>query len=329
MDFRDNISNAANSQGNIALNNGAVMTMTGIVNMIAQRNKAASGGFLYVPANVGFTFSGQTLEMTSNTAFGVSGSGYGRGGAFYFYGTGLINFAGTNMNFFENTAKLGAVLYASGAGRDITFGGTNASALFQSNFTQEGRGVISWDSGALVRFNGLSRLTAKWNRSAGGGGFLNIVDASYILDSTNIDISSNGAINVAGAYAAGNISGNGGAIYLLNSSVTFRATGGSIIISTNIAQNGGGMFLTQSYAGFTTNLMKFSSNVATAAGGGMYFENVSTAAFAASTMGYYGNTANNGNGGAIYFTKSYANFSPGSMTFTLNKANGSGRGGGL
>ncbi|MDR3048478.1 MAG: hypothetical protein LBV16_01335, partial [Elusimicrobiota bacterium] len=211
--FTSNASLAANSEGNIAIISGS-MEIKNLTNMIGKYNRAASGGFLYIPNNIGFTFSGQTLEMSSNVAFGngISGGGYGRGGAFYFNGTGNITFSGNDMKFLGNTASSGAVLYALG-GKKVEFTGTNANAQFIANITTVGYGVISWaEAGTEVRFSGLNSLIAKWNRSRAGGGFLYINGAQYVLDSRSIDISSNGARD-----SASNISGDGGAIYLLNS----------------------------------------------------------------------------------------------------------------
>ncbi|MDR3049694.1 MAG: hypothetical protein LBV16_07675, partial [Elusimicrobiota bacterium] len=82
IEFTSNVSLATNSQGNIAVVGGTFQILD-MYSMIGRYNRAASGGFLYVP-NLAFNFNGALMEMIGNTAFG-SGA-YGRGGSFYLNG---------------------------------------------------------------------------------------------------------------------------------------------------------------------------------------------------------------------------------------------------
>ncbi|MDR0822486.1 MAG: hypothetical protein LBN20_01735, partial [Endomicrobium sp.] len=123
VEFTSNASLAANSEGNIAIINGS-MEIKNLISMVARSNRAASGGFLYVPSLV-FNFNGALMEMIGNTAFGTGL--YGRGGAFYLDGA-TATFAGSEMNFKENVALLGGALYATG-GASVTFAGENMNFI--------------------------------------------------------------------------------------------------------------------------------------------------------------------------------------------------------
>jgi hypothetical protein len=77
------------------------MTLKNINSLRGIGNRAGSGGVLYF-ANAPFDFQGTSIEMASNTAFGISDNG--RGGAFYFNGT-IVSFSGNAVKFTSNSAR--------------------------------------------------------------------------------------------------------------------------------------------------------------------------------------------------------------------------------
>ncbi|MDR3243684.1 MAG: hypothetical protein LBT79_02930, partial [Elusimicrobiota bacterium] len=335
IEFTSNTSTSLNSQGNIAV--FGTMELINIDEMIGRYNKAANGGFLYVP-NLPFNFTGALMEMIGNTAFG-SGS-YGIGGAFYFTGSN-VTFAGSTiifsgnianssggaiylnkstmvfnaskaMEFKYNKGAYGAVLYATN-NSSVTF--TSGAVLFESNISTIGNGVISWDNSA-VKFTGLTSLTAIHNE-AENGGFIYINGANYVLDAGIITISSNTA------------RGDGGAIYLLNSTLTFKVStvtmagnqlinegkaGGAIYMSSSIFQfelrtaelninitsntaySGGVIYADKgSEIKFTnTKSLNLSYSVAVSSGGAIYADNSTITV--RGEFGMIGNTANVGGG---------------------------------
>lgn len=293
IEFTSNVSLSQNSEGNIAILNGN-LEIKNIVSMIGRGNRAASGGFMYMP-NTNFTFDGEILEMTGNIAFGngVNGGQYGRGGAFYITNS-IVTFSGDNMKFIGNTASSGAVLYATN-NSSVTFTGRDADVLFEANITTVGKGVLMWNSGSEVGFTGLNTLTAVKNTAIGGGGFLYIENAGYVLGSRNIDISGN--------YSPS----SGGAIYLKGSNFTFDSN--SVSFDGNISLSKGGAFYFEgSSAVFSAPVMEFKNNRA-AAGSVLYATGKSSIVFADGDLLFESNVSENGNGtiiwedSAVYFSR--------------------------
>ncbi|MDR3048781.1 MAG: autotransporter domain-containing protein [Elusimicrobiota bacterium] len=290
INFIGNISSAPNSQGNIALAGAAKMTLSNVNFMRGVGNKAASGGFLYIPS-LRFDFTGDSLEMTGNTAFGNAASGYGKGGAFYFDGS-TVTFSGQDMKFIGNVASSGAVLFAYNKA-SITFTGTNANLLFEANVSTLGKGVIAWFNGSTVSFKGLNSLNAVRNTAKDGGGFLFIDGANYVLGSNQINISSNVTPS------------SGGAVYLLRSKLNFDSS--FVEFSNNISSRiGGAIYLDNSTITFNAPTMIFRNNMAPA-GSVLFANNGSSVVFTGGYFLFEHNISSNGRG-AISWNNSNVQF---------------------
>ncbi|GAP12732.1 regulator of chromosome condensation (RCC1) repeat [Longilinea arvoryzae] len=137
------------------------------------------------------------------------------------------------------------------------------------------------------------------------------LDSSTVLDGFTI---SDGASNTADPDATG--SGNGGGIYLSNSSPTLA----NLTLTNNSATlNGGGMY--NDSGSPTLSQIAFSNNSAGSSGGGMY--NVSAGNPVLANVTFEGNSATDFGGGIFNYTSSLALIT---VAFTNNTA---GSGGGM
>ncbi|MDR3049693.1 MAG: OmpA family protein [Elusimicrobiota bacterium] len=240
---------ASGNGGAMALENRSSATFAATYEMSFSSNIGRLGAGIYLSQSYGLFSMGASgvLTFSSNTALQS-------GGGMYLTGSTMI-FAASNMNFTDNKAPLGAVLYAQG-GSSVVF--KDASVLFARNTSSAAasRGVIGWDNSS-VKFENLTNLTARRNE-ANDGGFLYISNGLFDLDSRDIELSSNVARNSGGAIhlynstmsfsnvdMIGNTAQvNGGALYMDGgSSITFRTIGtGRVLISGNKAQRGGGIY---------------------------------------------------------------------------------------
>jgi predicted outer membrane repeat protein len=163
-------------------------------------NKA--GGALYLSNESYALFNADQgkLEFSSNVLMEANTSGT----AIYLNKSTMIFRAG-GMTFVKNKGNIGSVLYATNHSF-VEF--TSGVVLFENNTSEAGNGVISWDDGSTVAFRYLKSMIAR-NNYAINGGFLNILDANFIMDSLVIEVTSNTARD------------NGGAIYLVGSILSF------------------------------------------------------------------------------------------------------------
>ncbi|MDR0485393.1 MAG: autotransporter domain-containing protein, partial [Elusimicrobiota bacterium] len=279
IELIDNLSASTISLGTISLNNGAKMSLNNINTLIGRGNRAAGGGFLYLP-KTSFTFEGNILELANNTAFGNAASGYGRGGAFYFDGSTAV-FSGAKMSFIGNTASSGAVLYATNRS-SIIFTGNNSEVLFEGNVSTVGKGVLMWDNYSEVGFIGLSALKVINNTAIGGGGFLYIAGSNYELGSDDILINGNFTPS------------SGGAVYLDNSKLDFKSL--RIDFSSNTSYKiGGAMYLSGSTVSFNISEMIFQYNTAPS-GAVLFANNKSSVTFSNGSILFSHNVSSNGRG---------------------------------
>jgi predicted outer membrane repeat protein len=249
--------------------------------MVFERNVSSqSGGALYLDANSKARFdtgiNRGNVNFTSNTAYAID---RGSGGAIYLSQSTMVFSAGGVMEFKYNEAAYGAVLYATN-NSSVTF--TRGSVTFERNTSSRGNGVISWDRGTKVDFTGLQGLTAIYNE-AQNGGFLYILGAQFVLDASQITISSNVARN------------NGGAIYLSGSLLTFKGASDIPFINNVSRTSGGAIYLDGSTITFSADRMRFERNVSSY-GAVLYGSNKTSVTFTQGDIRITSNTSVMGKG---------------------------------
>jgi predicted outer membrane repeat protein len=247
-----------NSKGNgvIAWDGGSNVEFSGLQSLTARLNEAQSGGFLYILRG-SFILGASSIDISSNTARDNGGAifldgatiefgsnyipmTYNRaqnlGGAIYLRGSS-VDFSAANIEFIGNKSNNGGAIYAD-SGSSIVF--RDGNVRIEENESLAGPGVVGWVD-SYVAFRNLTNLWAVKNRALYGG-FLSIVGANFLLEAQNIEITSNAAFG-AGASPQG----NGGGIYLSNSTITFA----NVSLSWNSANRNGGAIYADNHSSLT------------------------------------------------------------------------------
>lgn len=285
--------------GNSAQNGGGVygtspLTLQGSATTITSNQAAVNGGGVY---------SAQLVTLANATIGGTGlGNSAAAGGGIYAAASGLTFYSGSIIDN-EATTTNGGGVYAN----DLGFsGGTVAS-----NSAEEDGGGIYMTGGAAISPSSPSTTLEVKNNNAGqnGGGLYLAAGAtnSYIhggsftgnqagqhggglYSAVNDDLPIGSAI-FGGTQAGSNTAtGNGGAIYLMDSTTTLTGTN----VSFNSAVNGGGIYLAA--GSLTADDAMITDNTAVTDGGGLY------AAAGATLTGdtyFWDNAATAGTGSAI------------------------------
>jgi hypothetical protein len=170
------------------------------------------------------------LDITGGN--GVAGNSVPMGESFYNgQGGAILNWASLNImncTFTHNSAEMGGAIFNSGAGHNLTIGGSTLSG----NSAQDGGGIYNYFSDAE-----LSYCTLKGNSAAGDGGALYNRGVSF--PGWGWGDTPLGTLEVVGGTFYSNVAGGGGGA-ICNWVSTLKVSGGDF--EHNKAQNGGALF---------------------------------------------------------------------------------------
>jgi len=311
------VNNTAGSSGGAVYNDGAIINFTD--SFVKFENNKSTGANIYGGA-IYNTNSGNINFMDSDVIFS-SNTARIYGGAIYNTDNSLINFemsSGDKITFNSNTANRGGAIY----NYDSTITFRNGNVMFIGNstldYTNSAGGAI-YNSNSLINFEMSSgdKITFSSNTAGGyapgsGGAIYNTSGSTITFRNGDITFSGNSIVS----------SGNGGAIYNLNSLIFFEmSSGDKIIFSSNTAYTGGAIYNdTYSTVTFQNGDIMFTENRA-GAGGAIYNSNslINFEMSSGDVIIFSNNTANLG--GAIYNSyNSTITFTNGDMMFIGNSA---------
>jgi hypothetical protein len=262
--FRSN--KARNLGGTFYINNGVTLTFSG-TNTDISYSSAAKGAAIYAAGTSVINFDGTNTEISYNNSTNDNG-------VFYFDANANVKFNNTNLKAVGNISNNGGFLYLSNKGITV-FGGsveltsnqarTNGGALYISttNLIFNGNVIISSNmalSGAaiyaagnsVINFNGTDTEISYNNSTNDNGIFYLAANANVKFNNTKLK-------------AVGNISNNGGFLYLYKS-MTFD---GAAAFISNQARGAGGTFYISTGVTLTFNgdstIISYSSAAAGAA----------------------------------------------------------------
>ncbi|MDR0485253.1 MAG: hypothetical protein LBH29_00840, partial [Elusimicrobiota bacterium] len=313
------LNNRAVNGGFLYLNNRTMRFETNTY-IASNTAKAGNGGAIYL-SNAEMTVNrdrlGERIEFSSNVAKSSVGRfGIGNGGAVYADRSNMSVF-GTTVVFYGNIAEsAGSAIY-----------GIDSRILIESEYTffrlnkSSGNGTIYIERSFLDigRDRPLQELEITSN-TAGNGGFLYIKEGGF-----NYKISA-GIINMSSNTAVGNMSGSGdgGVLYLENSSITFEGKGVEWEYNRALS-SGGALYMTASKSEMSETSSVFRGNRSQYGGGAIYAGNGSIISFRNKGILFDKNISENGDG-IIYWKNSVLSFGNGVelLTASSNTANNGG-----
>ena len=222
------------------------------------------GGGVYVDGG-GFTMSGGTIGGTktgeTNTAT------YGGGGVY-----AKANFEMTGGSITGNETNRGGGVYVTGKGSftmSASADGQNIPSITGNNATENGGGVYVVGSSSTFKMTGGSiggTNENDANTAYRGGGVC--VDCGKFTMSASAD-----GQNIP-SITGNNATENGGGVYVIGSSSTFKMTGGTIggtdANDANTATNGGGVCVSKNGSFEMSGSSCITNNKATSYGGGVH-----------------------------------------------------------
>ena len=222
------------------------------------------GGGVYVDGG-GFTMSGGTIGGTktgeTNTAT------YGGGGVY-----AKANFEMTGGSITGNETNRGGGVYVTGKGSftmSASADGQNIPSITGNNATENGGGVYVVGSSSTFKMTGGSiggTNENDANTAYRGGGVC--VDCGKFTMSASAD-----GQNIP-SITGNNATENGGGVYVVGSSSTFKMTGGTIggtdANDANTATNGGGVCVSKNGSFEMSGSSCITNNKATSYGGGVH-----------------------------------------------------------
>ncbi|MDR3243865.1 MAG: autotransporter domain-containing protein [Elusimicrobiota bacterium] len=286
---------------------------SGFSELIAQRNRAISGGFIFAygkNSSLDFSASGVLgkVIMTSNTAYGGGGgNAEGSGGAIRIdYATMTIRGAVVELTY--NTARSsGGAIYAERDSEimliadmgNINFIGNTSGGGYNDIFLEKSSLMLANDNNYEIRLEGGIYAINKSKVEKKGAGLLYLSGINYFDDSEGFLI-----------YDAGS--------QIIVEKATFT-----------YIKNAYNLRLNNSRIDYIESLVKFTSNTTDGSGGAIYAVNGSAITFLESTAQFRGNISKNiwiykGIGGAIYLNSSIMTFENSSASFIGNIAASSG-----
>ena len=242
------------------------------------------GGGVYVDGG-GFTMSGGTIGGTktgeTNTAT------YGGGGVY-----AKANFEMTGGSITGNETNRGGGVYVTGKGSftmSASADGQNIPSITGNNATENGGGVYVVGSSSIFKMTGGSiggTNENDANTAYRGGGVC--VDCGKFTMSASAD-----GQNIP-SITGNNATENGGGVYIIGSSSTFKMTGGTIggtdANDANTATNGGGVCVSKNGSFEMSGSSCITNNKATSYGGGVNI-NYASATFTMKGGSITGNNA--------------------------------------
>ena len=242
------------------------------------------GGGVYVDGG-GFTMSGGTIGGTktgeTNTAT------YGGGGVY-----AKANFEMTGGSITGNETNRGGGVYVTGKGSftmSASADGQNIPSITGNNATENGGGVYVVGSSSTFKMTGGSiggTNENDANTAYRGGGVC--VDCGKFTMSASAD-----GQNIP-SITGNNATENGGGVYVIGSSSTFKMTGGTIggtdANDANTATNGGGVCVSKNGSFEMSGSSCITNNKATSYGGGVNI-NYASATFTMKGGSITGNNA--------------------------------------
>ena len=281
--------NASTNGGAINITGGTAIAFNAACTFTSN-HADINGGALNIAGGNSLTFS--AAQFTTNTS--------GLGGALY-VSAGNLTFNGANP-FTSNSATNGGAMYIAG-GSGLTFSNMNT---FASNTATNNGGAIYLEGSLTPDF---SNQAFRYNVALNGG-------ALYLRSPAIIG----GTFSNNFANKVEEVGGNGGAVYIDNSSSS-SATFNAVSFSSNSADVNGGALYINSPAIF--NESTFSTNYANQDGGAVYIAGGTPLTFEANNS-FTSNIASN-YGGAMYVNGGSTNLSfTGSNEFLRNYADDSG-----
>ena len=224
------------------------------------------GGGVYVYSGSG-TFNMYGGSITGNTANSYGGGVYVDGGGFTMSG-GTIGGTKTGET---NTATYGGGVYVTGKGSftmSASADGQNIPSITGNNATENGGGVYVVGSSTFKMTGGSIGGTNEndANTAYRGGGVC--VDCGKFTMSASAD-----GQNIP-SITGNNATENGGGVYVIGSSSTFKMTGGTIggtdANDANTATNGGGVCVSKNGSFEMSGSSCITNNKATSYGGGVH-----------------------------------------------------------
>ena len=231
---------------------------------ITGNRATGDGGGVYVDGG-GFTMSGGTIGGTktgeTNTAT------YGGGGVY-----AKANFEMTGGSITGNETNRGGGVYVTGKGSftmSASADGQNIPSITGNNATENGGGVYVIGSSSTFKMTGGSiggTNENDANTAYRGGGVC--VDCGKFTMSASAD-----GQNIP-SITGNNATENGGGVYVVGSSSTFKMTGGTIggtdANDANTATNGGGVCVSKNGSFEMSGSSCITNNKATSYGGGVH-----------------------------------------------------------
>lgn len=290
--FTDN--EAVYDGGALWTGSGSRVSFTG-ASLELSTNKAVSGdgGGIYVSANSTVTLSGSGTAFTGNTAE------YSKGGAVFMAGGSTVNLSGA-MTFSGNTAGNGGAVYMANARNATSLNITGTEAVtFGQNDADTSGGAIYAETNCNILLEPEITFTGNQARN-GNGGALWLAEAGQLPEGTVI-FSGNHANK---STASSSTEGSGGAIYVEGSDSSSAIIGTTRLytfVDGNTAMSYGGAFCSNSgdvtFEGYTSGDAITSRNSAYL-GGGFAASYAGTIRVSNSTI--CNQVATRGSGGAIW-----------------------------
>ncbi|XP_065894020.1 uncharacterized protein [Dysidea avara] len=248
-------------------------------NVLFRGNKARTAGGIYSNYSTVIYDDKCSVNFEGNSVEMYGGAIYQSHSTQSFEGNSVVTFIGNSAEDY------GGAVFSDWMSHITLEGSSNIT--FTGNEASDGGAVYCRYSSITVIFNGNSHITFTNNKAEQHGGAIHCDRYSDIYLEENISM-----------IFTGNTAERGGAISIIQSSITLNSSV-STIFEMNSAENGGAISIQQSTITFSEKLM-FINNTARGNGGAIHLNSNSTAIFNNdSDINFFYNTANQ-YGGAIY-----------------------------